>query len=248
MIAYEVIRIINSKPLFATDHFQRMLSSIKSVKPNAVLSLKDFVEAIKNIIDSNKIIIGNIKLEIIIDDNGVISKLSAKQIIHHYPTEYDYKNGVSTVTYLHTRENPNSKIWNQSLRERTDEIISLQNVFEVIYVSKSNKITEGSRSNIFFIESNKLYSALPQDILLGITRKYIVEMAQNCGMQLVEKNIHLSELDTFDAAFISGTSPKILPIRCINEINFGANNKYLRMLMTEYDKLIDTNIKSFSFE
>jgi branched-chain amino acid aminotransferase len=248
MIAYEVIRVINSKPLFAADHFQRMLNSLQSVKQNAVLSFKEFVETIKNVIDSRKIINGNVKLEIIIDDNDVISKLLAKQITHHYPTQYDYKNGVSTVTYLHTRENPNSKIWNQSLRERTDEIISLQNVFEVIYVNKANKITEGSRSNIFFVESDKLYSALPQDILHGITRKYIIEIAEKYGMQLVEKDIHLSELETFDAAFISGTSPKILPIRCVNEINFGTNNKYMRLLMTEFDKFIDANINSFSFE
>lgn len=248
MIAYEVLRIINSKPLFAADHYERMLSSLKSVSPIADLSLSKFVDEVKSVINSNEIIDGNIKLEANISDNGLISNISAKQIPHHYPTQYDYKNGVSTVTYLHTRENPNSKIWNQSLRERTDEIISLQNVYEVVYVNKSNYVTEGSRSNIFFVEADKLLSAMPQDILKGITRKYIIEIAKCCGMQLIEKNIHLSEIENFDAAFISGTSPKILPIRSINEIDFGTNNKYMRLLMTEFDKLIDSNINSFSFE
>lgn len=248
MIAYEVLRIINSKPLFAFSHYERMFSSVKSFCVNTDLSYKEFISTIQDVILSYGLTEGNVKVESNDIDGSEVLKLKAKVLPHHYPTSYDYKNGVATTTFLHIRENPNSKIWNQSLRERIDEIISLHNVYEVIYINSSNNITEGSRSNIFFIQDDMLISALPEDVLRGITRKYIIDLATKNGMQLIEKNINLSDIENYDAAFISGTSPKILPICNINEINFGTNNKYMRILMKEFDMLIDEEIKNFSFK
>lgn len=248
MIAYEVLRIINSKPLFAISHYERMFNSIKSFCINTDLSYEEFISTIKNVILSSGMTEGNVKIESNDIDGSEVLELKAKVLPHHYPSSYDYKNGVATTTFLHIRENPNSKIWNQSLRERIDEMISLQNVYEVIYINSSNNITEGSRSNIFFIEDNILISALPEDVLRGITRKYIIDLAIKNGMEFVEKNINLSDIENYDAAFISGTSPKILPICNINEINFGTNSKFMRILMKEFDVLIDNEIKNFSFE
>lgn len=44
--------------------------------------------------------------------------------------------------------------------------------------------------------------------------------------------------------FISGTSPKILPIKTVNSINFNADNNLIRKLMKEYDDEIEKYIKN----
>jgi branched-chain amino acid aminotransferase len=51
--------------------------------------------------------------------------------------------------------------------------------------------------------------------------------------------INFSDLVDFDAAFITGTSPKILPIRQIDEFIFNPDNKIVRQMMESYDELID---------
>ena len=52
----------------------------------------------------------------------------------------------------------------------------------------------------------------------------------------------MSEISNFDAAFISGTSPKILPIANINEVKFDVENEKLRLLMQKFNEVINQNI------
>jgi branched-chain amino acid aminotransferase len=47
----------------------------------------------------------------------------------------------------------------------------------------------------------------------------------------------MDELKSFDAAFISGTSPKVLPIAFIDEIPFDVNDPLLRYVMEQYNNL-----------
>lgn len=247
MLAYEVLRVINSKPLFAIDHYLRMQNSLKSIRPDAKFSEEEFMRYLKDEILLNNIENGNLKIQVEAEPGSPTMKITCQSIPHHYPTENDYKFGVNTVTYLYTRNNPNFKIWDQTLREKTDEIILSERVFEVLYVNSEGYITEGSRSNIFFLNDKDLISALPQDILQGITRKYIIETAQKIGLTLVERNIKWAEIEGFDSVFISGTSPKILPIRQINDISFQVNNFNLFSLMSEFDIFIEEYQKNFEF-
>jgi len=242
--AYEVLRIINSKPLFAKDHFHRLKNSVISIDSKIIVSEEDFLNQIALLIQQNKIENGNIKVlfEINVDSGNI--QMSYRQIPHHYPTNDDYRNGIETVTYKFVRENPHSKIWNQSLREITDSLIVDKEVFEVLYVNSNDCLTEGSRSNLFFINRNELISAPSSDILLGITRKYIIDTAILCGLTIIEREIKLDEINLLDCAFISGTSPKILPIKNIDSIAFNVTNSFLRKLMYDFDKVIEANIIS----
>ena len=80
-------------------------------------------------------------------------------IPHAYPTSEDYKQGVPTLTYSAMRENPGVKYINTDLRTRTNRLIKQKQVYEVLLVDKEGYITEGSRSNVFFIRT--MSSLLP---------------------------------------------------------------------------------------
>ena len=247
IIAYDVLRVINAKPLFAKDHFTRLKKSALSVDSDIKFNEKTFLSKIFDEINSNKIINGNIKTQIFIDKQNKSYTIESKQIPHHYPENRDYLNGVNTMTYKFTREDPNNKIFNQQIREITDKMISTNQVYEVLYVNSENCLTEGSRSNLFFVQNDELISAPLADILPGVTRKFILQEAKHTGLKLIEKKIDLNEIKNFDAAFISGTSPNILPIKKIDEIEFSVNNPKLRLLMKNFDILIIEDIDSFCF-
>ena len=247
VIAYDVLRLINAKPLFAKDHFLRLKISVMSVTPEIQISEEHFLSKLLNIINSNKLTNGNVKTLIYIDKQNKSYSIECKQIPHHYPKTADYRFGVDTITYKFTRDNPHNKIWNQELREITDKMIIENNIYEVLYINDENCLTEGSRSNLFFINDNELISAPSSEILLGVTRKFILEEANIIGLKLIEKKIDLNEIKNFDAAFISGTSPNILPIKKIDEIEFSVNNPKLRLLMKNFDILIKEDINGFCF-
>ena len=240
--SYEVIRIINKKPLFLSDHFARFENTLASVDKNILVSNIEFGSMLFKCINDNNIENGNIKVEALYNTANKALEYVCHEIPHHYPTIEQYTNGVSTKTFAYERQNPHDKIWNQNLRDTVDKFIADNKIFEAVYVSHDNRITEGTRSNIFFIAGNKLVSALEKDILKGVTRKYIIDTATRNGFVYEERNISKDEISNFDSAFISGTSPKILPIALMDNVKFDVENENLRMLMQKFNEVINQNI------
>lgn len=234
--AYEVIRIINSKPLFLYDHFLRLENTLQYSSNTLKFSETEFVELLSKTVRDNNIENGNVR----IDAYYKYDKLNyvGKQILHVYPTEEQYRSGVETCTIKRVRVNPNDKIWDGNLRLEVNEIIKQKQVYETLYIDNNNCLTEGSRSNLFFLKGNELFSAPSKKILLGITRKYVIEAAKNCDLKFVENDIPSERITNFDAAFISGTSYNVLPIRNIDNIEFNVNNSNLRNLMLEFNNII----------
>ncbi len=81
-----------------------------------------------------------------------------------------------------------------------------------------------------------------KSILPGITRKYVLEIAAKEGIPVKEKTISIDSLDRIVSVFISGTSPKVLPVKQIDEVCFDVNHPMLRRLMEKFDQLVDQNL------
>lgn len=240
--SYEVIRIIKRKPLFLSDHFARFENTLASVDNHIKVDNIEFGSMLYKCISDSNIVNGNIKVEAIYDTESKTIEYFCHEIPHHYPTDEQYKNGVPTMTFAYERQNPHNKIWNQNLRDTVDKFIADNKIFEAIYVNSHNIITEGTRSNIFFIYNDTLISAKESNILKGVTRKYIIDTAKRNGLKYTEMDININEISTFESAFISGTSPKILPISCINDVIYHVENENLRMLMQKFNEVINQNI------
>ncbi len=84
------------------------------------------------------------------------------------------------------------------LKERIEQIRHETGSYEAILVNTRHQVTEGSRSNIFFVKDDQVITAKSNDVLEGITRQQIIVMMNNEGIPLIEKEILESELETFD--------------------------------------------------
>jgi len=241
---YEVVRIINKKPLFLAEHYQRFVSSLKHFKL-CPISLQYFIDEICKAIEIERISNGNIRIDTFIDSKTQKCEIHIKEIPHHYPTPDQYGEGVKTLTYSHVRPNPQKKIWYAELRNEIDAIIKKENCYEVLYYNDDNCLTEGSRSNLFFIKDNKLYTPLNKQVLHGITRQNIIKLAQEMDIEVIETNIPLSDLSLFDSAFISGTSPNILPVKMIDDFKLDIENPTLRRLIEHFYELIQSDLEKF---
>ena len=135
------------------------------------------------------------------------------------------------------RANPNVK-QEAAVKTNAYKKIAETGVYEVLLVDHEKNVTEGSKSNTFFVKDGTIVTAMAQDVLCGITRLQIIDLIKELQIPLEERKIGLSELKTFDAAFISGTSPKVLPIRNVEDIQFNVNNDVVKRLAQAYDKQI----------
>ena len=238
-VIYEVIRIINGKPLFYEEHYERMKNSFKLSNEKFKISEEKLKEDIDKLVKPNDSKIGNIKLTY----NTTSKELRGFFINHSYPTEEMYKNGVSTIIYFGERENPNAKVINQNFREAVNNEIKKKEAYEAILIDRNGFITEGSRSNIFMIRDRKLYTSKVEAVLPGVTRTEIIKMAKNNGIEVIEGNVNYKNIKMFEGLFISGTSPKILPICKVDDVEFDVNNEFLRELMRKFDEVIENYSK-----
>ena len=228
---YEVLRIVNGIPLFLEDHLDRFYNSAKLANKEIRFSKEEIKLLIRMLIETNKQTEGNILIS---------CKLNLKLffINHNYPAPEMYQTGVTVGVLFAERENPNAKVFQTSVRQKANLLMEKNRFYEVLLIDQGGRIKEGSRSNVFFIQDNLIITPPGNEVLLGITRKKAIDIAEEMGMTVREEDIIYRNLASFQAAFITGTSPKLLPIKQIGEIKFNPKNKEIGQLIKAYNELI----------
>lgn len=95
---------------------------------------------------------------------------------------------------------------------------------EAILLDSNGYVAEGTGENIFLVRNGTLYTpGLESDILLGITRDSLIQIATNLGYRVVEKLLSVNELLTADEAFFTGTYAEIAPIKEVGHYAIGAH-------------------------
>jgi len=236
---YEVIRVIDSIPVFLEDHLERLFRSAQLSGVDNLPKQADIEEMILNLITDKNQKIGNIKLSFIISDSHNQIKNELDFIPHFYPAEDKYMSGVKVGLLQADRPNPQAKIQHTAIRNKANQLMSKENVFEVLLVDDKGNITEGSRSNIFFIKGNHLFTTPDEKVLQGITRKKILQICNSHNITVNKEEISVNELIQFEAAFLTGSSPKVLPISAIGEVRFNPGIPLIKHVMDLYDKAIE---------
>ncbi|KAF0203541.1 MAG: branched-chain amino acid [Bacteroidetes bacterium] len=234
---YEVFRVSRKIPLFIEDHIERFFHTAKLSAIEIDFSKARLAEYIDLVISNNPSEDGNMKIACYLQADGSVC-LFLYFTPHAYPTEEEYTNGVNVDLYFAERKNPNAKVMNIEMRHSTDEAKHEQGVYELLLVDNEGFITEGSRSNVFFIKNNLLITPPADTVLEGITRKQILGLCRENNIVFQETKVHFSELTAFETLFISGTSRRVLPVKKVDNLGFSVANKLLRRLQLLFDKKV----------
>lgn len=205
---YEVIRVQRSIPIFLKEHYDRFVKSHNGKCLDC--NFENFQKCVSTLIKANNITDCNIK---VLDDDRDLYFIFIKS---HYPDAETHKRGIDVLTANLMRSNPNKKQVNKELRSTSDKLISEHNVFEVLLVSDNQEITEGSRSNVFFIKDNIIYTAPDDKVLIGVTRNKVIEVINSLGIEIRYTALKKDELPYVDGAFLTGTSIDVFKIKSID--------------------------------
>jgi branched-chain amino acid aminotransferase len=228
---YEVIRIFSGRPLFFSDHFERLTMSALLQKKPMLSSMEDLRKDITLLIKSEKQKEINLKIVFNYNESSNYVVYLIKSI---YPTKEQYRKGVKGTLFHAERKEPESKVINHRLRSEIYNKLLLESAYEAILVKNDGTITEGSRSNIFLIKENTLFSAPNEEVLNGITRKCIINICRELGIEIQFTLIKVDTLKNYDTVFMTGTSPVVLPFSSIDNINFKVNHPFINLLRETY--------------
>ncbi len=93
---------------------------------------------------------------------------------------------------------------------------SLTGFDEALLLNSAGKVSEASGMNLFIVRDGKLITpGVDQDILEGITRASVIEIANDFGLEVIERPVDKTELFIADEVFLTGTAAKITPIKQI---------------------------------
>ncbi len=211
---YEVVRLVDGLPLFWDDHCRRLRASVGDrfpVDTNLLLErVRALVAALGEVHDT-------VNLRLVMHQDDFVIHLSPA----YYPSADQFATGVP-VTLLHQeRKTPNIKTIDPDYKAAVARGFASDGPygppFELLLVDRHGHITEGSRSNVFFIRAGKVLTAPDEFILLGITRRHVFSAIRTAHATLETGLVHVDELASgaVDAAFLTGSPIDILPISAI---------------------------------
>ncbi|MDO1510589.1 MULTISPECIES: branched-chain amino acid transaminase [unclassified Neisseria] len=96
---------------------------------------------------------------------------------------------------------------------------------EAILLDAQGYVAEGSGENIFLINEGKIYTPALDVALDGITRRSVIAIAEEMGLQVIEKRITRDELYAADEVFFTGTAAEVTPIREIDNREIGIGER-----------------------
>lgn len=235
---YEVVRIIDGIPLFAEDHYSRLKDSLAALDISIDINSEQMEQEIRRTAALNKKHNCNVRVVVYVE-SGV------KQILmyvskSYYPSKEEVAKGVPVGLLRWKRSNPNVKLENRNYKAETVRMIREGGFFEVLLVNDEGYVTEGSKSNVFFVKNSKIYTSPGQYILKGITRKHIMDACRCAGIDVVETLVHIDQLKEMEGLFISGTSIKVLPVASIDGRPYpSSTHPVVTAIRDEFDGIID---------
>lgn len=95
---------------------------------------------------------------------------------------------------------------------------------EALLLNSRGKVSEASGMNLFLVRDGVLITpGVDQDILEGITRASVLELAKTMGIPTLERPVDKSELFIADEVFLSGTAAKVTPVRRVENTDLSAD-------------------------
>jgi branched-chain amino acid aminotransferase len=106
---------------------------------------------------------------------------------------------------------------------------------EAILLTADGFVADGSGENVFVVKDGTIATPpLATSILPGITRDSLIQIAQDLGYTVEEKNLIRSDLATADEIFMTGTAAEVTPIREVDDHVVGPPGPVTKELQTAY--------------
>lgn len=98
-------------------------------------------------------------------------------------------------------------------------------------------VAEATGANVFFVKEGVIHTPDVSNILNGITRQTVIDLARAKGIEVVIRDIKPEELSDFSECFLTGSAAEVTPVGQVAEYNFVPGDISLG-LMTDYEKLV----------
>ena len=267
-MVFEMTRSFNKVQFKLREHLERLYASIKYVHIPLEMSMDEMERHINETIEANDpLFAADDEHRLMIDvSRGILSIYQGivgahkgpNVIIADFPLRWTvagmgklFDTGINAVV-TSQRAIP-AQLLEPKVKNRSRLHYLMANIEASNYEGENNWallldpdgfIAEGTGDNFFIVKDNVIITPEPRNILRGVSRAYIFELAQKLGMSCIEKNIEPYDVTIADEAFMTGTPFCILPVSSLNCIPIGneAMGRITRQLLDTWSSEVGLNI------
>ncbi len=213
---FDYLRTQQGKPLLLENYLQRFRYSAEALRLTLHLPDLALSEIIHILLEKNGFAESGVRLLL---SGGyspdVFTPAEPNLIIRVEPytsaPEKAYSEGTVLVTDEYLRDWPKVKHTNYLNAIRNQPRVLAAGAVEVLYFWQ-HQVLECSRSNFFMVKEGVVLTPPTGQVLAGITRSYVLALAQKHGITAVERNISMEEVWQADEVFITATTKQVMPV------------------------------------
>ena len=233
------------------EHTERLLGSAKIFQMNVPFDAATLEQAHKDVVKQNKLAeayirpliwVGAEKLGLSSRDNSINAMVAAWHW-GAYLGEDGIKNGIRVKTSSFTHHMTNATMCkakassNYPVSIMANQEVTRNGYDEAILMDPQGYVCQGAGENLFLVKDGVLHTPdLAGGALDGITRRTIIQFADDLGIKVVERRITRDEFYLADEIFMTGTAAEVTPIREYDDrtIGNGGRGPLTKKLQTLY--------------
>ena len=267
-MVFEMTRSFNKKQFKLREHLERLYSGIKILRIPLKMSIEEMEKACHETIEINDTFFTpNDEHRLMINVSrgplGIYApifdgKTEPTVCIADFPLKWTvaglakyYDKGVNSVipsqraipaTLMDPKIKNRSRMWYQMANIEVSQMEGDNNM--ALLIDPDGYIAEGTGDNFFMVKNECLLTPEGRNILRGVSRAYVIELAGELGLDCRECNIEPFDLYEADEAFLSATPFCILPTTHLNSVSIGSGKMgpITQQLLDKWSKNVGINI------
>ena len=246
---FETMRSYNGVVFSLKDHLDRLFFSAGALSIKTY-NRKYITDAIYKVLKANKLTDARLRLTLTAgpmsesEEKRKPTLLIAATKLQPYPPEY-YKNGV-LVVLCPFRQNTAEPTYGHKTTSYFSRMIALKlahqkRAAEALWFTVDNHLAEGCISNVFLVKDSVIYTPpIETPVLAGVARKTVCQIALKNSIELVEKNLYISDCLDADEIFLTNVIMQIMPISRVEKhtVGDGKPGPMTKRLQKNFDELI----------
>ncbi len=253
---FDAARTFNGVPFKLTEHVKRLYDSLRYVRIDPGIGMKEMEEWSRRVVEHNYPILPPgqdmwVMQRVTRGVEGGPGEASPTVLIETHAIPFVsraplYRDGARVTTPSVPRVPPRF----MSPRAKTHNYLNLvlgdleaQGTDPgswAVLLDEAGNLTEGRGSNIFLVKDGTVATPRGQYVLEGITRRTVLDLADGLGLETAECDLDLFDAYTADEAFLTSTSLCICPVSSVNGAGIGGGNSpgpVTRRLMQSFSDL-----------
>jgi branched-chain amino acid aminotransferase len=269
-MVFEMTRSFNKKQFKLREHLERLYIGVKILHIPLNMTIDELEQACYETIEKNENVFDEhdehrLMINVSRGPLGIYApvfdgNIEPTVVVADFPLKWTvasmaplFKDGINAV--IPSQRAIPSYLMDPKIKNRSRLFYQMANI-EVSQIKGENNwallldpdgfITEGTGDNFFIVKDGEIITPEGRNILRGISRDYIFEIAKELNLKCIERNIEPYDVYTADEAFMTGTPFCLLPTVSLQgiEIGNGRMGEITKALLERWSKNVGLDIQN----